>query len=145
MKKGKRYLVLLFMVVLLAGISIHASAAQSDDIKSVQECAHNYIEAPTIYTYYQIDSVKHKKITTPGKRCSNCGSIILGAQEITYEPHHFHESYTFENYHSGSQHFCKVKKQCACGYSTSYWKSYPCPGNGNCILPVSVEPVLADK
>ncbi len=145
MKKCKSYFVMLLAVMLFAGISIQAFAAQAGDVKSTQGCVHNYAAAPTIYSYYRISDTQHKKVATPGKKCTICESIVFDAPVTTYEAHQFHDSYTFENYHSGSEHFCKVKGQCPCGCTREYWDSYPCPGNGNCILPISIDPVLADK
>ena len=55
-------------------------------------------------------------------------------------------SYTGSNYHAGNYHYIRYERHCVqCGHSTGYWDHYSCPGNGHCILPQSVFPVLTDK
>lgn len=136
---------LLLAAMLLVGISLQAVAAQSDDTRAAQGCTHNYVRTQDVYTYYQIDGTKHIKLVMPSYLCTICGDTKFGDAVTTQEAHQFHSSYTHNNYHSGSNHYNEIRHQCACGYSYTTWMYYPCPGNGNCILPFSVEPVLTDK
>ena len=145
MKKCKSYFVLLLAVMLLAGISIQTFAAQPDDARAVQGCTHQYVRTQDVYTYWQIDGTRHMKQVMPSYLCTICGDVKFGEAVTAQEAHSFHHSYTYNNFHSGSEHYNEIKSQCACGYSYTSWSSYPCPGNGNCILPFSVEPVLTEK
>lgn len=60
----------------------------------------------------------------------NCGKHALG-----------NEYYTGINRHVGTQHQVQYGRKCSiCGFVLTWWgEPYPCPGNGFCILPCSLE------
>lgn len=60
-------------------------------------------------------------------------------QYIYYKPNHT-ETYTGNNYHSGSRHYCQYRYTCGCSENgKTVWKSYACSGNP-CITPNSITP-----
>ena len=91
----------------------------------------------------------HLKTVYPVYYCtvSGCTNSYLGNGASSTVSHTMSSySYTGNNYHSGSLHYVRYEHSCLqCGRTTGYWDHYSCPGNGHCILPQSVFPVLTDK
>ena len=100
-------------------------------------------------TYIPIDDETHLKTVYPVYYCtvSGCTNSYLGNGASSTVSHTMSSySYTGNNYHSGSLHYVRYEHSCLqCGRTTGYWDHYSCPGNGHCILPQSVFPVLTDK
>ena len=89
------------------------------------------------------------KTLYPVYKCSVSGCSAFDIRD-GYEstPSHTMTSYSYtgSNYHAGNYHYIRYERHCVqCGHSTGYWDHYSCPGNGHCILPQSVFPVLTDK
>ena len=100
-------------------------------------------------TYIPIDDETHLKTLYPVYKCSVSGCSAFDIRD-GYEstPSHTMTSYSYtgSNYHAGNYHYIRYERHCVqCGHSTGYWDHYSCPGNGHCILPQSVFPVLTDK
>lgn len=95
------------------------------------------------------DDETHLKTVYPVYYCtvSGCTNSYLGNGASSTVSHTMSSySYTGNNYHSGSLHYVRYEHSCLqCGRTTGYWDHYSCPGNGHCILPQSVFPVLTDK
>lgn len=57
---------------------------------------------------------------------------------ISYKTEHQKLTYTGNNYHSGSRHYCQYNVTCNCETKT-VWRDYACSGNP-CITPNSITP-----
>ena len=102
-----------------------------------------------VTTYIPIDDETHLKTLYPVYKCSVSGCSAFDIRD-GYEstPSHTMTSYSYtgSNYHAGNYHYIRYERHCVqCGHSTGYWDHYSCPGNGHCILPQSVFPVLSDS
>lgn len=148
MQKIKSVTAVLLAVLLIAVFPIQAFAADAQ-LNATVAHTHKWYVDHYDYTYMQISDSQHYKMITPVKYCSvsGCSKVELGDSTTVTQSHSTGSySYTGNNYHSGKYHYVRYEKNCSlCGYTEGYWDHYSCPGNGHCILPQSVFPVLTDK
>ena len=125
MQKIKSLAAVFLALFILAAIPTQALAAEAH-VDAITAHTHQWYFDHYDTTYIPIDDETHLKTLYPVYKCSVSGcsafDIRDGYEYIRYERH------------------CVQ-----CGHSTGYWDHYSCPGNGHCILPQSVFPVLTDK
>ena len=148
MKKIKSLAAVFLALFILAAIPTQAFAAETHEgvaTMHTQQWRLDHYDT----TYIPIDDETHLKTVYPVYYCtvSGCTNSYLGNGASSTVSHTMSSySYTGNNYHSGSLHYVRYEHSCLqCGRTTGYWDHYSCPGNGHCILPQSVFPVLTDK
>ncbi len=148
MRKIKALTAVILTVSLIAVLLTQAFATDAQAEVAATHTHQWYVDHYD-YSYMGINESQHYKIITPVKYCSvtGCTEVKLGDSSLVTESHSMSSySYTGDNYHSGKYHYIRYERSCyQCGYSDGYWDHYSCPGNGQCILPQSVSPVLTDK
>lgn len=140
-KKVRKVVVILSALVLLVlPIRTFASAQQNVELRDVH--THRYV-SNIYYNCYSSGSTHHTTEMGTIDVCSICALQVVKIEKRFTDPHNFgNEYYNGVNTHVGSQHKIQYKKDCStCRYSSVRWSDpYPCPGNGNCIVPYSIEP-----
>jgi len=148
MQKIKSLAAVFLALFILAAIPTQAFAAETHEEVATMH-THQWRLDHYDTTYIPIDDETHLKTVYPVYYCtvSGCTNSYLGNGASSTVSHTMSSySYTGNNYHSGSLHYVRYEHSCLqCGRTTGYWDHYSCPGNGHCILPQSVFPVLTAK
>ncbi len=138
---GKRLTMIICTFILLIAPFGAIAAAEKPEMSTAH--THSYAESEMILSFSALDKEWHKLRVRKYKVCTLCGDT----QEISINDenrrHAFRDPYyTGANQHVGSSHKVQYAKKCWVCEFTDYWWSdpYPCPGNGNCIVPYSIEP-----
>ena len=138
---GKR-LIMVICTFILALAPFRAFAAAEKPAVSTAH-THSYVESEYIMSFSAIDKDWHKLKVRKYKVCTLCGDTQeQGICEEKTRHAYGNEYYTGANRHTGSNHQVEYAKKCSiCNYTDYRWSDpYPCPGNGNCIVPYSIEP-----
>lgn len=148
MQKIKSLAAVFLALFILAAIPTQALAAEAH-VDAITAHTHQWYFDHYDTTYIPIDDETHLKTLYSVYKCSVSGCSAFDIRD-GYEstPSHTMTSYSYtgSNYHAGNYHYIRYERHCVqCGHSTGYWDHYSCPGNGHCILPQSVFPVLTDK
>lgn len=146
MYKIKKLATVTLAVLIFTVIPAGAFAAERQEAETAAH-THNYVYRSTSYGYSPNNDATHIKMTFPGYQCSVCGDTKVVGEKTEIQSHTMGTShYSGANYHSGNLHYVNYTSNCIqCGHAKAEWKSYKCPGNGNCILPQSVTPVPVEK
>ena len=148
MRKNKSLATVLLVLFVIAAIPTQAFAAEPRT-EAVEGHTHQWYFDHYDTLYIPIDGEDHLRVRYPVYYCSvsGCNEVDVSAGIEATLPHSMTSySYTGSNYHSGKYHYVRYERSCVqCSYSDGYWDHYLCPGNGHCILPQSVFPILKDK
>lgn len=136
-KAFSKFFSILLTVLVLASMPTQALAASSGELSpsAAPMHTHTYVFDKYSYSYMELDSATHVKVTMAVYRCTGCGNldgIIVSSATVA---HVFTTSLTGNNNHNGTRHFDEYKKICEpCGYTNVYWQSRPCSGPPCTIL-----------
>lgn len=148
MQKIKSLAAVFLALFILAAIPTQALAAEAH-VDAITAHTHQWYYDHYDTTYIPIDDETHLKTIYPVYYCSvpGCNEFDIRDGSSSVQAHSMSSySYTGSNYHEGNYHYIRYERSCIqCGHSDGYWDSYRCPGNGHCILPQSVFPILTDK
>ena len=148
MKRAKQMIAAILIILLIAAFPVQAFAAEAQ-VATATAHEHNWKFDHYAYSYFEVDSSNHAEGKVPVYKCtvSGCFEVDMGDFIWTTKSHTMSSyAYNYNNYHSGTRHYAEYSRSCnQCGYTESYWDDYPCPGNGNCIFPMSLKPVLTEK
>ncbi len=154
MKRIKVLISILLTMLLLIALQSATIAESREKELHDRSHTHTLVLDRYIYSYLKIDSIHHWKYITPVYKCSypGCNYVESGDTTSILQTHSKSTGYSYytgNNYHSGNYHYCEYARGCVCGFvfydGDTQWRSYICPGNGNCILPQKITPILVDR